>query len=108
MVQLWMQWFLNEADIGWLPPATYVLAHDGFGINVKLVTERFGTTSFRGQFIVRNDSGINNLGDLAGKNFAFVDPLSTSGFLYPALHISNTQSITYSAYFSQTVFAGFT
>ncbi len=97
---------LGEADIGWLPAATYVLAHDKFGINVKLVTERFGTTSYRSQFIVRNDSGINDLGGLANKNFAFVDPLSASGFLYPALHISNTQSITYGAYFSQTVFAG--
>ena len=96
----------DEADIGFLPPATYVLAHDRFGVEAKLVTERRGATTYRGQFIVRQDSGIDDLADLAGKNFAFPDPQSSSGFLYPAVHISRTQGITYAAFFSETVFAG--
>ena len=96
----------KEADVGWLPPTTYVLAHDNFGIDVKLATERNGSSAYRGQFLVRSDSGINDLADLAGTNFAFVDPLSTSGYMYPAVQISNTQGITYAAFFSETVFAG--
>ena len=97
---------IGEADVGWLPATTYVLAHDRFGVEVQLVTQRSGRTSYRGQFLVRSDSDINDLSQLAGKNFAFVDPLSASGFLYPALYISNTQGITYTNFFSQTVFAG--
>ena len=96
----------GEADIGWLPADTYVLAHDRFGVEVKLVAERFGATTYRGQFLVREGSGINDLSELAGKNFAFVDPSSNSSFMYPAVHISRTQGVTYTAFFSDTVFAG--
>jgi len=96
----------GEADVGWLSAVAYVLAHDRFGIEVKLVVERFESTSYRSQFLVHNDSGIDELGDLADKNFAFVDPLSDSGYLYPAVHTSNTQGVTYAVFFSETVFAG--
>jgi phosphonate transport system substrate-binding protein len=96
---------VGEADFGWLASVPYVFGHDRAGIEVKLTAERGGSTTYRSQFMVRNDSGIDTLGDLAGKNFAFVHSQSTSGFLYPALHISQTQGVTYDAFFDQTVFA---
>jgi len=42
-----------------------------------------GSLTYRGIIFVRKDSGINTLKDLKGKSFAFNEPASTSGYLYP-------------------------
>jgi len=47
------------------------------------------STTYESQILVRSDSGINSLADLKGKKFAFVDPLSASGYVYPTLTIKN-------------------
>ena len=41
------------------------------------------------QFIVRKDSGIKDFQDIKGKTVAFVDPSSTSGYLFPGAHLIN-------------------
>jgi phosphonate transport system substrate-binding protein len=75
----------GQVDIGWLNPFSYVLAHDRYGVEPLLIATRDGMRSYHGVIITRNDSGINSLQDLKGKKFAFVDPLSTSGTIYPKL-----------------------
>lgn len=52
---------------------------------VKLVSVRYGTPTYNGQIMVRTDSGINELSQLAGKSFARPDVLSTSGWIIPML-----------------------
>src|SRR5438094_9899765 len=47
------------------------------------------STSYNSQIIVRTDSGISDINGLKGKKFAFVDPLSASGYVYPTLTIKN-------------------
>jgi phosphonate transport system substrate-binding protein len=94
------------ADVGFLSSPTYVLAHDLYAVEVQLSTVRRGQSYYRSQFLVRSDSGINSLSDLAGKNFAFSDPTSASGYLYPATHISHTMGVDYETFFSQTLFTG--
>jgi phosphonate transport system substrate-binding protein len=42
-----------------------------------------GKSSYVSRIFVRKDSGIKNLSDLKGKTIAFVDPLSSSGYMYP-------------------------
>jgi len=39
--------------------------------------------SYKSVIIARNDRGIRTLSDLRGRTFAFVDPSSTSGHLFP-------------------------
>ena len=75
----------GEAHIGWLDTFTYVLARQKHGVEVGLVTERMGTTSYRGQFNVRADSGINSLQDLAGRVMCWADPSSASGYTVPRI-----------------------
>jgi len=96
----------QEADFGWLGAVLYAFASDLYGIEARLTTLRFGMSYYRSQFLVRSDSGINDLSDLAGKNFAFADPLSSSGYLYPALHISKTQGTSAEDFFDETFFVG--
>ncbi len=95
----------GKADVGWLSTFAYVLAHDKCGVEVKLVTVRYGKPYYRGQIIVRADSGIKTLDDLKGKKFAFVDPASTSGYLYPSAMFKE-HGIDPDKDFKQVVFAG--
>lgn len=96
----------GEADAGFLPASAYVIAHDRFGVKVKLVAVRFGYPNVRGQFMVRTDSGINDLAGLAGSNFAFTSPGSMTGYTLPSFHIQKTQGNNPADFFAETVLAG--
>jgi phosphonate transport system substrate-binding protein len=95
----------NNVDVGWLAPFAYVLAQDKFGAQVVLASVRGGSKTYTGQIITHVDSGINTVADLPGKKFAFVDPGSASGFLYPNALLAQN-GIDYKTAFSETVFAG--
>ena len=74
-----------EAQMGSLATFAYVLAADRGCAEAELVSVRYGSPTYSGQIIVRADSGINSLTDLAGKTFCRPDPLSTSGWIIPNL-----------------------
>ena len=42
-----------------------------------------GNTSYLARIWVRKESGLKTLEELRGKTIAFVDPSSTSGYVYP-------------------------
>jgi phosphonate transport system substrate-binding protein len=74
-----------EAHMGSLATFAYVLAADRGCAEAELVSVRYGSPTYNGQIIVRADSGLNSLTDLAGKTFCRPDPLSTSGWIIPNL-----------------------
>jgi phosphonate transport system substrate-binding protein len=76
-----------KAHVGSLATFAYVLAHERGCANAALVSVRFGSPSYNGQIIVRADSGITDLSQLAGKVFCRPDPLSTSGWIIPQLDL---------------------
>ena len=61
----------------------YLMANDKYGAHALLRTVRYGHDYYQGQIIAHVDSGINSVADLAGKKFAFTDPSSTSGYMFP-------------------------
>jgi phosphonate transport system substrate-binding protein len=77
-----------EAHMGSLATFAYVLAAKKGCAEAELVSVRYGSPSYNGQIIVRTDSGITDLSQLAGKTFCRPDPLSTSGWIIPQLDIS--------------------
>jgi phosphonate transport system substrate-binding protein len=95
----------NRADIGWLNTFSYVIAHQKYGVEVRLVTVRFGLPYYRAEIITQAASGINGLADLRGKRFAFVDPASTSGYLFPVAGLKKA-GYDPQKFFGQTIFAG--
>lgn len=95
----------GRADIGALNPFSYVLAHEKCGVEVSAVSVRFGLPFYRAQISARTDANINTVADLRGKRFAFVDPASTSGYLFPAAMLKK-MGFDPDRFFSQTVFAG--
>jgi len=70
-------------DIGWFSPMAYVKAKAETDV-IPLITPLInGKDSYRGYIFTRKDSKYSKLLDLKNSIFAFVDPLSTSGYVYP-------------------------
>ncbi|MGD8472992.1 MAG: phosphate/phosphite/phosphonate ABC transporter substrate-binding protein [Anaerolineae bacterium] len=95
----------GQAQIGWLNTFNYVLANEKYGVDVGLVTQRFGLTYYTGQLNVRADSGITSLEDLKGKVMCWVDPNSTSGYIIPRIMLQ-ANGIDPDTDFANTVEAG--
>ncbi|GAE92188.1 phosphonate ABC transporter phosphate-binding periplasmic component [Gracilibacillus boraciitolerans JCM 21714] len=77
----------NEVQIGFIPAFAYVLANDKHNVEVLLKSERFGSGTYVAQYIVSADSDYQELADLEGAVWAYGDPTSTSGYLFPAAQI---------------------
>jgi phosphonate transport system substrate-binding protein len=78
----------GQVDFGFIPPFAYVLANSESDAEVILTAlNKSGEAKYRSQFMVRKDSSINNFSDIKGKKVAFVDPSSTSGYLFPGAHL---------------------
>jgi phosphate/phosphite/phosphonate ABC transporter binding protein len=73
----------GEIDIAWLATMTSVEARNNPEIQLLVKPIRFGTTSYRGIIIARQDSGIRSLKDLKNKKFAWVEKESASGYIFP-------------------------
>jgi phosphonate transport system substrate-binding protein len=63
-------------------------------------------TTYNAQILVQTSSGINDLAGLKGKKFAFVDPISASGYLFPTLLVKNKTGQDPKTFFASTIFAG--
>jgi len=73
----------GDADISFMGALPFVLAEAEIDA-VPLLSEVYrGAPSYRGRIFVRHDSGIETLADLRGRDIAFADPISESGYLYP-------------------------
>ncbi|MGB0506983.1 MAG: phosphate/phosphite/phosphonate ABC transporter substrate-binding protein [Pikeienuella sp.] len=73
----------GDADISFMGALPFVLAEAEIGA-VPLLSEVYrGSPSYSGRVFVRRDSGIKTLADLRGRDIAFADPISESGYLYP-------------------------
>jgi len=95
----------NKVDIGWLATFSYVLAKEKYDVDLLLIVSRFGSPTYRGQILVKENSGIKTLNDLKGKRMAFVDPASTSGHIFPKTLLLS-KGISPEKFFSKSVFAG--
>ena len=74
----------DEFDFAYVGPAPYVTMVRQFGRKPLLSRlEVNDSPTFHGYIIVRKDSSIRTIANLAGKNFAFVDTNSTMGHKVP-------------------------
>ncbi|PIP96480.1 MAG: phosphonates-binding protein [Bdellovibrio sp. CG12_big_fil_rev_8_21_14_0_65_39_13] len=73
----------QRADIGVMNSFGYLMANEKYGAEAKLRVIRYGHDYYQGMIVANADSGINTVADLKDKRFAFVDPSSTSGYMFP-------------------------
>ena len=76
-----------DRTMGFIPGLGYVLASNLCGVDVAFKAVRFGYDIYWAQFLVRRDSGIDSLEQLAGLSWAYPDPGSTSGYMVPLLEL---------------------
>ena len=74
-----------QAHMGALATFSYILASEKGCADVSLVSTRYGAAFYNGQFLVRTDSGLETLEDLAGTDMCRPYPLSTSGDIIPGI-----------------------
>ncbi len=73
----------NEVDVAFICTRAYVQGRREFGLELLAIPQVQGKTVYHSQIIVRADLPAQRFEDLRGLVFAFTDPLSNTGYLYP-------------------------
>ena len=97
----------GKLDIAYLGPFSYVLASsianaEAFAV---AVTKKTGKSAYHSVVITRKDSGLDSVARLQRKTFAFVDPTSTSGHLFPKAGLL-ADGFDPDRHFSRVIFSG--
>jgi len=99
----------RTADLAFVHPAGYVLANREAKAIIVAKNQWHGKTTFTARFYVRKDSGLKTLEDLRGKTIAFVDPASSSGYIYPMVMLIQRGLVKNrdpKTFFREVMFAG--
>lgn len=73
----------DQLDVAFICSSPYVLDHAKFGVELLVAPQINGAVTYHSNIIVHKDSQLQNLEQLQGKAFVFVDPKSNTGRLYP-------------------------
>lgn len=97
----------GKLDIAYLGPFSYVLASsianaEAFAV---AVTKKTGKSAYHSVVITRKDSGLDSVARLQRKTFAFVDPTSASGHLFPKAGLL-ADGFDPEKHFSRVIFSG--
>lgn len=97
----------GKIDVAYFGPFSYVLAAqmanaEAFAIPVS---KKSGQSSYQSIIISKKNSGPTSVAQLQGKTFAFVDPSSASGHLFPKAGLKG-DGIDADKYFSRVIFSG--
>ncbi|WP_249869627.1 phosphate/phosphite/phosphonate ABC transporter substrate-binding protein [Oceanobacillus saliphilus] len=85
----------EHVDIAFFGPFAYILANERSGAEVFAIGAKSeDEISYQSAFIVPADSEVQELADLEGKDFLFVDPASTSGHIFPRSAVIDEMGIT--------------
>ncbi len=98
----------GHVDIAYLGPFSYVKAAEIADVEAFVVAEtaEAGDVAYHSQIIApASATDINTLKDLKDKNFAFVSPTSTSGYVFPYVGLKN-EGIEPREYFKNVVYTG--
>lgn len=77
----------GDLDAAFVCSGAYVRLKQHIEVSLIAVPVIDGNPSYRSYILARRDSHIETFGDLQGRRFAFTDPLSNTGKLYPAYRL---------------------
>lgn len=90
-------------DVAFVCTSAYVAGQREFGMELLVAPQVKGETVYYSLLIVPATSDAHSLADLRGKVFAFTDPMSTSGRLYPTFLVKQLGE-TPERFFARTFF----
>jgi phosphonate transport system substrate-binding protein len=99
----------RTADLAFAHPVGYVLAHREARATIVVRNVWHGKATFTSRIYVRKEGGITALEQLRGRTMAFVDPASSSGYIYPMVMLIQRGLVTQrdpKTLFREVMFAG--
>lgn len=93
----------GEVDIAFVCTWAYVIGRREHGFSLLAVPVVNGKPTYQSWVIVRADLPIQTMADLRNRTFAFVDPLSNTGYLYPR-YLVHQLGETPGSFFRRTFF----
>ena len=99
----------RTADLAFVHPGGYVLASREAKATIVVRNLWHGKSSFTSRIFVRKDSGSKSVEELRGRTIAFVDPASSSGYIYPMVLLIQKGLVKNrdpKTFFKEVVFSG--
>jgi phosphonate transport system substrate-binding protein len=93
----------GEVDIAFVCTSAYIQGHDLFGMELLVAPQVSGETTYNSYLIVPASSNAQSMDDLRGKAFAFTDPISLSGRVYPT-YLLQQLGFTPEEFFARTFY----
>ncbi len=93
----------GEVDLAFVCTSAYISGHDEGDMDLLVVPEINGATVYRSSVIVRSTSDARSIEDLRGASFAFTDPMSLTGRIYPTYTVQQFGSSP-GSFFRSTAF----
>lgn len=99
----------RRVDLAFVHPVGYVLANREAGCQILVRDIWQGKTAYTARIYVLKGKGLTRLEDLRGRTIAFVDPASSSGYIYPMVLLMKRGLVTSrdpKSFFKDALFAG--
>lgn len=94
----------GEVKVAFICSAPYVKNRERFGVELLVAPSVHGKSTYQSYIIVHNDSHIKSFPGLKDKTFAFTDPKSNSGKLYPT-YLLKTMGLIPDTFFRRTLYS---
>ncbi|BCB96191.1 hypothetical protein JZK55_11130 [Dissulfurispira thermophila] len=94
----------GEVKVAFICSAPYVKNREKFGIELLVAPSVNGKATYHSYIIVHKDSPIQSFPELKGKFFAFTDPKSNTGKLYPT-YLLKTMGTTPEKFFKKIMYS---
>jgi len=93
----------GDAQFAYTCTGAYLSGRNEFGLEILAVPVVNGRTSYNSYIIVNKRSNVKTFSQLKGKIFAFTDPMSLSGRIYPA-YLLETMNMKPEEFFRKTFY----
>ena len=94
----------GDVQVAFICSAPYVKNREKFGVELLVAPSVDGRATYHSYIIAHKESSIRSFGNLKGKVFAFTDPKSNTGKLYPA-YLLRTQGDTPEGFFRRFLYS---
>lgn len=93
----------GDVDLAFVCTSAYASGHDTFGMQLLVVPRVDGATTYHSVLLVPAGSVAQSMADLRGQVFAFTDPSSNTGRIYPT-YLVRELGATPETFFAKTFF----